>query len=216
MPSAEPRRSRWRAPGPRGRASTTAPGDGAWHRPPVLGYVASTQVAAGTAAPFLAGTTATMISILIPYADQAHRTYVRWLPPTLACLLLAAGALLATIQCGTMVRRYDVQPSQLLEFEPLGNTDGLTRQRLMDEQEDYLSHQLRWSARTRWAYHAGVLLLLASLVLITVPTHVFGAGDLIPATAALAMLAAEGIWVAAVTVTPWEAIHRAFCPKRQE
>jgi hypothetical protein len=164
----------------------------------VLGYVASIGVASSVAAPLLAGVSFTLISLLIPYADQAHRSYVRWLPLTLAFLMLAAGALLGTVQCGVSVRRYDVSPDQLLEYEPQASSDPAVLSRLQAEQAHYIRLAEVWSDRARWTYHLGITALLTAMTLVLVPTGRVTPGNLAPTITAGALLAAELVWIANV------------------
>jgi len=176
----------------------------------VLGYAASVQVASSVAAPLLAAASFTLISILLPYADEPHRGYAPWPAVTLSLLVVAAGFLLASVQCGVTVRRYDVSPGQLIEYAPEARSDPQSMARLRAEQASYAKLAEVWSNRTRWTYHLGIVMLLAAMTFLVIPTGRVALSGWLPFAAASLILIAEMVWIADAVWTLGPRVRRAM------
>ncbi|MER8162176.1 hypothetical protein [Streptomyces sp. NPDC094472] len=93
----------------------------------------------------------------------------RWPDASLALFVLSGLLQIATIQATAWSRRYMCTPGDLLEWFPDEVTDGAPSRFLTGMQESHLRQAQRWANTARGFYHAGIIALLAGLLVICVP-----------------------------------------------
>jgi hypothetical protein len=112
-------------------------------------------------APLFAGFALT-IGFIVLQTDVA-----RWSDVALSAFVAAAACLGACVQFGFRAKQYAVTPGDIEGWWP--NPDDIRIAQIRDEQR---LHRLRfktWADRARWAYNAGLLLLLLGVFLALVP-----------------------------------------------
>lgn len=114
-------------------------------------------------APLLAGFTVALIGIVIGYGPHT-------LAPGAALLLLSSAAvtLLSSVQLCFKARTYAVTPAEIDAWWP-GHDQSPRREQLLQEQAEHARRYDVWIRRFRWAYNAGILLLLAGVAVTLMP-----------------------------------------------
>jgi hypothetical protein len=170
------------AEAPRRRAlpdmSTGAPGSGSppptppdpgWTPPWPLALSEGVQAAGTVAAPLLAGFSLTSLLLVlqgVSGSEEAERAYAG---PADACIILLAAAtvvLVFAVQFAMHARSHQVMPSQVFDWWEADSTNPT----VVEDLRQHLEDNLTWSARAGTAYNAGVVLLLAAIPLLLVPT----------------------------------------------
>jgi hypothetical protein len=163
------------------------------------GYGEASQSAGTVVAPLLAGFTITLIGLVV----DTSASDIRYRNLALLVLTVAAALLIAAVQCAYSARQYLVRPDEITAWwpgfdalEPKEYTSGLALDRRVEQLAHSMLHR-RWAARLRFAYNAGVVLVLAGLAIVLVPSGTVSTARL--AAIAVAALAAvtELVWVAA-------------------
>jgi len=150
-----------------------------------------------SAAPLLAGFAFALIGLLF---DKGN---VIWKPDLAMLLLVIAGLLLiAAVQFGFNARRFHVPPGDYIAFLDIAKEDGFSPQ-LGELQAEWRGIHAEWATRTRYAYNAGVTVLLAGVATVLVPAT--GPGHMAPLRAAAVLVAAVGALgeLAWWLVLPW-------------
>lgn len=142
-----------------------------WDLPAPLAHSESIQAAGTVAAPLLAGFSLTSLVLVlqgISDPDQVDRAYAG--PAELCIVLLAAAAvvLVFAVQLAMHARGNQVTPSQVFEWWATDPTR--PDPSAVGDLRDHLIRNRTWSARAGTAYNAGVVLLLAAIPLLLVPT----------------------------------------------
>jgi hypothetical protein len=180
---------------PAGRVAAQRTGRDVWAWDHPLGYQDSIQSAGTFAAPILAGASFTLAALLI----QASATVTRWPDAALFCLAGAGLCLIYAVQAIVWARRYTVTPDELLQWLPDDWEDGRPTPWLLNLQDSHFRQARKWARRSRAGYHAGIILLLAGVAVILVPSghialtrwYVIGLG--------CAGVLAEAAWIAVAT-----------------
>ncbi|SNQ51845.1 membrane hypothetical protein [Frankia canadensis] len=155
-----------------------------WSPPAPVGYLDSVQALGGLAAPLLAGASFTLAALLLPAtAGGAGVTpgaapgsrLCRWPDITLFCFIGSGLAQVATVQATVWCRRLTATPAEFMTWYPDEVHDGRPSRWLRNVQASHQRQALRWADRARLWYHAGILLLLAGLVAVSVPPWRIGA-----------------------------------------
>jgi hypothetical protein len=153
---------------PRSRASVATrvslvPSD-EWDAPFPFGYPAAVESAGSVAAPLLAGFSFALVGLIIPSPE-----HFRW--PSGALILLLGGGIffIAAVQCSFWARQFVVTPQEFEEWRP----------EYPPERKHALQHLHRrgftlWAARFNFCYRAGILLLLAGVVVAVIPPGTIG------------------------------------------
>lgn len=139
-----------------------------WRPPVPMGYLDSIQAVGGFAAPLLAGGSFTLAVVALQSAPGPAGVS-RWPNASLALFVLSGLLQIATIQATAWSRRYMCTPGDLLEWFPGEETDGTPSPFLIGMQESHLRQAQRWANLARGFYHAGIIALLAGLLVICVP-----------------------------------------------
>ncbi|MET8770908.1 hypothetical protein [Streptomyces sp. NPDC004658] len=147
-----------------------------WRPPVPMGYLESVQAVGGVAAPLLAGGSFTLAVLALQSSVPGPAAVSRWPDASLA-LFVAAGLLqIATVQATAWTRRYMCTPGDLLQWFPGEQTDGVPSRFLLGMQQSHLLQAHRWANAARGFYHAGIIALLAGLLVACVPRgHLTGA-----------------------------------------
>ena len=147
---------------------TRAPGP-----PNPYGAYAVADGLGGVAAPLLAGFAITLVALVVQIAGT-----LRWPDAALILLGLAAVLFLHVVQLNARARGYAVTPSQVREWYP--DFDDPARRRVVDW--ELAHHRACWAhlvRRTRRSYNLGVLVLLAAIAVILVPSGAVSAGRVV-------------------------------------
>lgn len=140
-----------------------------WRPPVPLGYVESIQAVGGFAAPLLAGGSFTLAVLALQSSASPSAAVSRW-PDAALALFVAAGLMqIGTVQATAWTRRYMCTPGDLLQWFPGEQTDDGPSAFLRGMQESHMRQACRWANIARGFYHAGVLALLAGLLVACVP-----------------------------------------------
>ncbi|MBD3010505.1 hypothetical protein [Streptomyces sp. 5-10] len=139
-----------------------------WRPPVPMGYLDSIQAVGGFAAPLLAGGSFTLAVVALQSAPGPAGVS-RWPNAALALFVLSGLLQIATIQATAWARRYMCTPGDLREWFPGEETDGTPSPFLIGMQESHLRQAQRWANMARGFYHAGIIALLAGLLVICVP-----------------------------------------------
>jgi hypothetical protein len=154
------------------------------------GFPSSIDSAGTVAAPLLAGFSFTLVGLIVPKAEA-----VRW-PGVALCLLIGAGiGFVGAVQCGFWARQWIVGPQQLGEWHPeYGPERHVAIQRL------HLQGFSIWAARFSRVYRLSILLLLAGVAVLLVPSGVIGVSRWVAIAIAIAGCLAETLWLLAIWV----------------
>ncbi|MGV9901966.1 hypothetical protein ACWDU8_05595 [Streptomyces sp. NPDC003388] len=140
-----------------------------WRPPVPMGYLESVQTVGGVAAPLLAGGSFTLAVLALQSSVPGPAAVSRWPDASLA-LFIAAGLLqIATVQATAWARRYMCTPGDLVQWFPGEQTDGVPSRFLLGMQHSHLRQAHRWANAARGFYHAGIITLLAGLLVASVP-----------------------------------------------
>lgn len=134
-----------------------------WQVPYPYGFAAALDSAGTIAAPLLAGFSITLIGLVVASPNK-----MRWPDEALALLTGAAVLLILAVQCAYSARQYIVGPDELAAWWPDISHDERSRQ-VRREQWGHFNFVDLWAKRFRRSFHAGLVLMLASLALILVP-----------------------------------------------
>jgi hypothetical protein len=162
-----------------------------WKRPVPPGIPEAVGSAGAVAAPLLAGFSVTLIVLILelitnpPSISQAGKVIatpgpVRWPEVALSLLVAATVALLAAVQCAFWARQYQVLPDEMEQWRGGLEGDGAIEEgawaEARREQFGFAALQAVWIRRFRWAYHSGILMVLAALIVLLVPGGNISAG----------------------------------------
>lgn len=166
-----------------------------WRLPDVAySYPAAIDAAGTVAAPLLAGFAITLAALVITSPGDLL------LPDlTLTLLVSSAIALLAALQCAFWARQYVVTPSQIIEWWPQLREPSADNKALWDQlrQEQWAHHGLMklWSRRMNITYNAGIVLLLAALLVLLIPRSSITILRVVAIVAAAGAIAGELFWI---------------------
>lgn len=161
------------------------------------------------AAPLLASVSIALVAVVL--SGTAAFWHVN---AVLLLLVLAAVALIATVECSFMARQYVVTPSELEDWWPDSDQAG-RRKMLRREQRYYLSRFRFWTVRARFAYNTGILALSLGVVALLIPKGHISDGRLaVIALAGLAFLA-ELVWIVVTLVRQEEPVLPEVAPEPQ-
>ncbi len=188
-----------------------------------VGYGSAVEGAGLTAAPLLAGFSFTLLALVISAGDGGSG--ISAVPELAALLFLVAGLLLVfCVQFAFRTRGFAAGPGALSvwmpeETAPSSETGAEARLasgaweswtlkprrvgdlwvsgRLRQLQREQRAEEVRWSARTRWAYNCGIITLLGGLTALLVPPDADERVRLVAVVIAAAVTIAEITWVVA-------------------
>ena len=160
-----------------------------WDVPSPYNYAAAIDGVGTISAPLLAGISIALTAIVISGGSAFGLASL-----TLGCLVFAAGAFVACVECVATARQYVVTPSDLESWWPDYN-EPMRCEMLQREQRAYHLRFQTWADRARWGYDLGVLALSLGVVTLLVPHgHVSGGRWTVIALAALGF-ACEFLWI---------------------
>lgn len=141
------------------------------------------------AAPLLASVSIALIAVVLSSASA-----FRLVNPVLLLLVLAAAALIATVEFSFLARQYVVTPSEMEDWWP-DHEAPLRRTALRREQRYHVAQFRSWTVRARRAYNTGILALSLGVALLVVPHGHISLGRAVVIIAAGLAFAAELAWV---------------------
>ena len=183
---------------PRPRRFVQRTGRDVWTTSGPLAYLESIRAAGTVAAPLLAGTSFTLVALVL----QSPTPFGRWQDVSLLLFVAAGLAQIFAVQSVIWTRRYMATPDDLRQWFPDDFTDRGERptqwlqllQRLDDERAR------RWAGRTRAWINAGITLLLAGIAVGVVPPGPISSVRWPVITVAWIGVAVEASWVAAMVL----------------
>jgi hypothetical protein len=171
-----------------------------WDAPFPYGYAASIDGMGTISAPLLAATSTALLGLVLTLGDS-----IRWANLALLLLVSASFAFVSAVQLTFWAKRFVVTPSEIEDWWP--DHDEPERHSELEWEQRF--HQRRfavWANRSRVAYNAGVLCLLASLPVMLVPKRVrlHQVNDLRLAAVCIALLAfsIETVWIGFASLRP--------------
>lgn len=156
-----------------------------WDPPFPLGYPGAIESAGSVAAPLLAGFSFALVGLVIPSPE-----YFRWPSGTLILLLAGGVSFIAAVQCSFWARQFAVGPADVEEWRPQHPLE-----RKVALQRLHKHGFLLWGSRFNFWYRAGILLLLAGVVLAVVPRGTIGTGRYVAIAVAASGFLGELCWV---------------------
>lgn len=183
---------------PRPRRFVQRTGRDVWTSGGPFAYLESIQAAGTVAAPLLAGTSFTLVALVL----QSPTPFGRWQDVSLLLFVAAGLAQIFAVQSVIWTRRYMATPDELKQWLPDDFTDHGERptewlqllQRFNDERAR------RWAGRTRAWINAGITLLLAGIAVGVVPPGPISSVRWPVITVAWIGVAVEASWVAAMAL----------------
>jgi hypothetical protein len=123
-----------------------------------------------------------------------------WPSPALALLVLAAIALITSVQCGFWARHYVVTPAEIAAWWPMMDPKDRWN-RVREVQWHAAHHYQRWDRYTRITYAAGIVALWLGVGVALVPDHP-SAYRWVPVALAWSAALAEVVWSLAALADP--------------
>jgi len=160
-----------------------------WKPPRPYGYPNALDSMGSIASPLLASVSITLIVVVLSSVSAFRLAEV-----ALLLLVVAAVALVGSVECSFQARQYVATPSEIEDWWPDSANPG-RRRGLRREQRLYRDRFGAWARRARMAYNIGILSLTAGVTLLLVP-HGKHLAALRIATIAVVALAfiAEALW----------------------
>jgi hypothetical protein len=179
-----------------------------WERPVPYGYPETIQSAGMVVAPLLAGFTITLIGLIVDTSNQG----IRYRDTALLILAGAVAALLAAVQCAYAARQFMVTPDEIEAWWPGVNNAADQNEvtqwwELRAEQLAHWQMHSRWAARFRYAYHTGVVLVLAGLAAVLIPPHGMSTARWVAVVVVAGAALGEALWITGTSLSPlyeWE------------
>lgn len=149
----------------------------------------------GIAAPLLAAASVTVIGVIVQMSSS-----LAWPSLALTWLVLAAIALITSVQCGFWARHHAVTPAEIAAWWPMMDPKDRWN-RVREVQWHAAHHYQRWARYTRIAYSAGIVALWMGVGFALVPPHP-SPYRWIPAALAWSAALAETVWSLAALSDP--------------
>lgn len=160
-----------------------------WQPPRPYGWPAALDSMGTIAAPLLASVSIALIAVVLTGPSAFHLANA-----VLLCLVIAAAAFVATVECTVTARSYAVTPSEIEEWSP-EQVDPDVLLELRREQRYYRERFRCWATAARIAYNAGILALTVGVAVAVVPSGHVADARLAVIAAAVAACVAEVVWI---------------------
>lgn len=154
----------------------------------------------GIAAPLLAAASVTVIGVIVQQPSS-----LAWPSLALTWLVLAAIALITSVQFGFWARHYAVTPAEIAAWWPMMDPKDRWN-RVRGVQWHAAHHYRRWARYARIAYSAGIVALWMGVGFALVPSHA-SAYRWVPAALAWFAALAETVWSLAALSDPDRGRH---------
>ena len=179
-----------------------------WERPVPYGYPETIQSAGMVVAPLLAGFTITLVGLVV---DTSNRG-IRYRDTALLILAGAVAALLTAVQCAYAARQFMVTPDEIEAWWPGVNNAADPNEvtqwwELRAEQLAHSQMHSRWATRFRYAYHTGIVLVLAGLAVALIPPDGMSTARWAAVVVVAGAALGETLWITGTSLSPldeWE------------
>lgn len=180
-----------------------------WKRPGSIGDAEAIRGMGGVVSPLLAGFALATVAVLMTSADPNKTPLAPW---AVLCLAAAAVAFLYVMQYSFLAVRSGSAPSSYIDWEPEVTLQPERLERLRLEQAADRRLFTLFNRRAGWLYDVGLLLFLAGLALVVVPSR-WGIANVIALTVVGLAFAIEVLWILA---DPFAAVGRLLNPVRSD